>query len=124
MRKPTRLEYETYHDCQDFCLHDYPNLAKNYHINEREFNQMFQTIKEIKVGGRIAYMDLKGTILHFGLCTNRDTIVSKNGLGGKIYEHSVEDSGWARRPFGIIAVYLIPFQLGFNEEVRRFLDKA
>jgi len=119
MRRLTKLKFEIYHDCQDFAFHDYPELARNYNIYEPEFNQMFPRMSEIELGGRIAYIDLEGTINHFGLCTNRGTIVSKNGIGGKIYEHYVEDSGWAK---GIIAIYFVPFQSGFNEDVRKFLN--
>jgi hypothetical protein len=124
MRKPTTLEPYIYLDCQDFCFHDYPELARNYKINRPHFNKMFQRIDEIKVGGRVAYMNPKGIIFHFGLCTNRGTVISKMGEYGRIYEHSIENPGWGESLIKRRTIYSIPFRQGFNPDVRRFLNKA
>lgn len=115
IRIPTEQDYT---DCQEFALHDFPELANSRHLELTNFDKRFRRIQSLRVGVRAVYLNEQYGLVHFGLGTSRGTIISKRGVGGLVYEHTLFEP-----ELGEIAaiLYDIPLREEFDFHIERAL---
>tara|TARA_Y100000310_G_scaffold286419_1_gene310545 strand:+ start:1204 stop:1575 length:372 start_codon:yes stop_codon:yes gene_type:complete len=116
-----KLEYDDYTDCQDLAFHDIPEIAWNYKINKSTLDSKFEQTDNIEDGTRIVYFKGEKPV-HYGLCTNRGTVISKIGISGPIFEHDYNNLS-SKYEYDSITLYNIPLKEEFNVELKEIIKK-